>query len=239
MRFLRRSAVLRVLGPLCCFGVFFSLVAQPSYAQPEEYKLGVHYQELSVPLPDVDPDRIEVAELFWYGCPDCYDLLPTFQMWETSYRTTDMTFLRMPVIWNPTMETHARLYFAADEAGLLPVAPKSSWEVVPTIHNSAFDALHKNNNPLLTSAQIAPLFEEWGVTKDAFETAWNSEKVVAKLKDLKALPGLSEVTRLPALVVNGRYVITFNEEVTSSEDLYKVLSSLVVQIRGTKRVESQ
>jgi protein dithiol oxidoreductase (disulfide-forming) len=238
MKFLQEMISLRVLPIGCCLG-FFSLACLQTYAQPEEYKLGVHYQELSVPLPDVDPDRIEVAELFWYGCPDCYDLLPTFQMWETSYRTTDMTFSRMPVIWNPAMETHAHLYFTAAEAGLLPVAPKSSWEVVPTIHNSAFDALHKNNNPLLTASQIAPLFEEWGVSKESFELAWNSENVLAKLNELKTLPGLSEVTRLPALVVNGRYVITFNEAVTTSEDLYNVLSSLVVQIRGTKRVESQ
>ncbi len=238
MRFLPEVISFRALRTLCCFGGL-GLLASQSFSQPEQYELGVHYQELSVPLPDVDPDRIEVAELFWYGCPDCYDLLPTFQIWETSYRTTDMTLSRMPVIWNPAMETHARLYFAADAAGLLPIAPKSSWEVVPTIHNSAFDALHKDNNPLLTSAQIAPLFEKWGVSKEAFELAWNSEAVLAKLDESKALPGLSEVTRLPALIVNGRYVITLNEAVTTSEDMYKVLSSLVVQIRGTKRVESQ
>jgi len=237
MRFPRVTLALRTLQILACSSLF-GLAVQPACAQPQHYELGVHYQELSVPFPDIDPDRIEVAELFWYGCPACYDLLPTMQMWETSYRTTDMTFSRMPVIWNETMETHAHLYLAAQEAGLLPVAPKSSWEVVPTIHNSAFDALHKDNNPLLTSMQIAPLFEKLGVSDQAFELAWNSQNVIAKLNELKALPGLSEVPSLPALVVDGRYVITLNDAVTSSEDMYKVLSMLVVQIRGTKRVES-
>lgn len=234
MSFLRKITALHGF----VYSGFICLLMQPAHAQPEDYQPGVHYQELSTPLPDVDPDRIEVAELFWYGCPDCYDLLPTFQIWETSYRTTDMTFSRMPVIWNPAMETHARLYLTADATGLLPVAPKSSWEVTPTIHNGAFEALHKNHNPLLTTAQIAPLFAEWGVTESNFEQAWNSADVLAKLEQVKALPGLAEVPRLPALVVDGRYVITLNEAVTTSEDMYKVLSSLVVQLRGTRRVDS-
>lgn len=238
MKSIQDRISLRTLSIWCCSGLL-SGVFQQGYAQPEVYELGVHYQELAAPLPDVDPDRIEVAELFWYGCPDCYDLLPTFQIWETSYRTTDMTFSRMPVIWNAAMETHARLYLTADATGLLPVAPKSSWEVTPTIHNSAFDALHNNHNPLFTHAQIAPLFEQWGVPEETFEQAWNSGPVLAKLEELKALPGLAEVARLPALVVNGRYVITLNEAVTTGEDMYKVLSSLVVELRGTKRVESR
>lgn len=236
MRLLHKLTALRIWS---CLGICSLMMLQQAHAQPEHYERGVHYQELSVPLPDVDADRIEVAELFWYGCPDCYDMLPTFQLWEASYRTTDMTFTRMPVIWNPAMETHARLYLTAEAAGLLPVVNKSAWEVTPTIHNGAFDALHKNNNPLLTSAQIANLFQEWGVASAVFEQAWNSEQVAAKLNELKALPGLAEVPRLPALIVNGRYVITLNEAVMTGEDMYKVLSSLVVQIRGTKRVESQ
>ncbi|MES2605297.1 MAG: thiol:disulfide interchange protein DsbA/DsbL [Pseudomonadota bacterium] len=227
------SRSLRLWSCVGLLGFFIQVAA----AQPVDYKPGVHYQELATPLPDVDADRIEVAELFWYGCPHCYDLLPTFQLWEASYRTTDMTFTRMPVIWNPAMEAHAHLYLAAEEAGLLPVVNKSSWQVTPTIHNAAFEALHEKNNPLLASADIAALFDEWGVDAAAYEQAWSSEKVVAKLDQLKKLPGLAEVPRLPALIVNGRYVITFNDAVTTSEELYKVLSFLVVKTRGTKRVE--
>jgi thiol:disulfide interchange protein DsbA len=208
-------------------------------AQPKVYEAGVHYQELATPLPDLDPDRIDVVELFWYGCPDCYEQLPTFQMWEASYRTTDMTFARMPVVWNLIMETHAHIYLTANELKLFPEVSKSAWEVTPGIHNAIFDAIHKNNNPLNTSAQAAELFAAWGVSTEAFEQAWNSATVLAKLEELKKLPGMAEIPRLPALVVHGRYVINFNAAVTTNEELYKVLSFLVVKIRGTKRVESQ
>ncbi|MDR2213172.1 MAG: thiol:disulfide interchange protein DsbA/DsbL [Pseudomonadales bacterium] len=218
------------LGVALVFGLFMP----QAKAQPQVYEPGVHYQELSMPLPDADPDRVDVMELFWYGCPLCYDLLPTFQIWESSYRSSDMNFTRAPVIWNQVMETHARLYLTADELNLVPLAPKSSWEVTPTLHNAVFDAIHGDNKPLSSAPEIQPLFAAAGVTQDAFEAAWNSEAVERRLSEIKILSAPPELTSLPALLVDGRYVITFNESVKTSEDLYKVLNFLIVQIRNTK-----
>lgn len=203
----------------------------PLLAQPAEYEPGIHYQVLSTPLPDADPDRFEVIELFWYGCPDCYDLLPTLQIWESSYRSSDMTFSRLPVVWNGIMETHARLYLTADELGLLPPADKSSWQVTPTLHNAAFDAIHQQHNPLRTPEEIYPLFEARGISREAFDAAWQSDEISSRLEELKRFPPLSEIPRLPALILDGRYVISYNEAVTDSEDLYKVLNSLVFDLR--------
>ncbi len=45
-------------------------------AQEAPYQAGVHYVVLPTPAATADPDKIEVAELFWYGCPHCYTLNP-------------------------------------------------------------------------------------------------------------------------------------------------------------------
>jgi thiol:disulfide interchange protein DsbA len=221
------------IGAAFLFGLFML----QAMAQPQVYEAGVHYQELSKPLPDLDKDHIEVMELFWYGCPTCYDLLPTLQIWESSYRSSDMSFRRMPLAWNQVMETHARLYLTAAELGLLPEVPKSAWEVAPTLHNAAFDAIHQNNQPLSSPEEIWPLFETEGIAKDAFESAWNSDAVSARLETVKTLSTSPELASLPALVVDGRYAVAFNEAVRTSEDFYKVLNFLIVKIRNDKRVE--
>jgi protein dithiol oxidoreductase (disulfide-forming) len=210
-------------------------LALPAYSQPVEYQLGVHYQELANPLPDLDPDRYEVLELFWYGCPACFELLPTMQLWEASYRTTDMNFTRLPVAWNSAMETHARAYMTADRLGMVPLLPKSSWEVTPTLHNGLFEAVQVQGNPLRTPDEIFPVFEGWGVAREDFDREWNAEQTLSQVAAVKALPALAEIASLPALVIHGRYVLTFNEAVTTSEDLFKVLSMLVVQIREEQR----
>lgn len=221
---------------LLLFG--FLAIAQ-GLAQPVAYESGVHYRELAAPLPDADPDRIEVVELFWYGCPDCYDQLPTMQLWEASYRTTDMNFARMPVIWNSIMETHARIHLTAQELGLLPQANKSAWHVTPTAYNAIFDAIHKDLQPLRTEEEAAVLFGTLGVAREAFAAAWNAEAVTAAVGELKSLPLQREVDSLPALLVDGRYLITYNEAVRTSEDFLKVLSFLVVDIRETRRRQSR
>ncbi|HWK53034.1 MAG TPA: thiol:disulfide interchange protein DsbA/DsbL [Hyphomicrobiales bacterium] len=216
--------------------LLFCLVpAMQADAQPVVPEPGVHYLELPVPLSDPDPDSIEVAELFWYGCPACYDLLPTLQIWEASYRTADISFSRLPVIWNPVMETHARLYLTADALGLLPAVNKSSWDARRSIHNVIFEALQEDMNPLRSASDAAELFAAEGVQREAFDEAWKSAEVMTRLEELKALPGPDAIPRLPALLVDGRYVITFNDTVRTSEEMFKVMNALIIDMRKARR----
>jgi thiol:disulfide interchange protein DsbA len=39
------------------------------------------YVELSNPVPVAVPGKIEVVELFWYGCPHCYAFEPVINPW--------------------------------------------------------------------------------------------------------------------------------------------------------------
>ena len=45
---------------------------------------GIDYQRLSPALTTTAPDgKVEVMEMFWYGCPHCYQLEPALEQWET------------------------------------------------------------------------------------------------------------------------------------------------------------
>jgi hypothetical protein len=63
--FMTRSLVLSLFLSLL---VPFAAQAQP--ATPE-FKEGVHYIKLAEPVRPRDPKKIEVVELFQYGCPHC------------------------------------------------------------------------------------------------------------------------------------------------------------------------
>ena len=43
------------------------------------FQEGVHYQILVKPVVTSDPEKIEVLELFWYGCPHCDSLDPALE----------------------------------------------------------------------------------------------------------------------------------------------------------------
>ena len=46
-------------------------------AQAENIEAGKQYVELSSAVPVSKPGKIEVVELFWYGCPHCYHFEPS------------------------------------------------------------------------------------------------------------------------------------------------------------------
>ena len=42
----------------------------------EKFRAGVHYELLDNPTKVRDPSKIEVTEVFWFGCNHCYALEP-------------------------------------------------------------------------------------------------------------------------------------------------------------------
>ena len=59
----------------------FFVVLQPGLAQAKDYKEGKEYQLLSSPQPTSTGDKIEVLEVFMYGCPHCFHLEPLIDRW--------------------------------------------------------------------------------------------------------------------------------------------------------------
>ena len=47
------------------------------------------------PAQPTDPDKIEVLEFFWYGCPHCFHLEPVINAWEKGL-PKDVVFKRVP-----------------------------------------------------------------------------------------------------------------------------------------------
>ncbi len=57
------------------------------------------YKIIRPAQPTQTEDKIEVVEVFWYGCPHCYDFEPYIDQWLAS-KPDDVEFLRMPAIFN-------------------------------------------------------------------------------------------------------------------------------------------
>ena len=58
---------------------------------------GIDYKTLSQPQATETGDKIEVLELFWYGCPHCYHLEPKLKSWLEA-KPDYVEFRRMPVV---------------------------------------------------------------------------------------------------------------------------------------------
>ncbi len=161
-----------------------------------EFKEGVQYQKIANAQPTSSEDKIEVLELFWYSCPHCYHLEPDIEAWLKN-KPDDVEFVRMPAVLGPSWELLARAYYTAD---LLDASDK--------IHRPLFERLHKERKQIRNAAQLKEFFVQHGVSAEDFDNTFQSFAVITKTNRAKQVRSMYGITGVPALVVNGKYLVT-------------------------------
>lgn len=164
------------------------------------------------------PGKIEVAEVFWYGCSHCYALEPLLGDWVKKL-PADVSFVRIPVVWNPVNETHARIYYTAEALGKLD-------QISPAM----FRSIHVENRPITDEKDIQLLFEQNGVSAADFNKAFRSFSVDSQIKRAKDLTVRYHVRGVPLIVVDGKYT-TDGPEIRSHQDMLAVTEELIQRER--------
>jgi protein dithiol oxidoreductase (disulfide-forming) len=183
------------------------------------FEMGVHYLRLSPTQPtSSNPDQVEVCEVFWYGCPHCYEFDPLLERWRE--RKQDyVSFVRVPAVWNPTLRMHARAFYTAEELG------KGA-----EMHAEFFREIHERRNGLETEAKLQEFFGRFNVDAAAFKTAFDSFAVQAKLQRADELSRRYRIGSVPTIVINGKYT-TDAPMVGSYEDLLVLVDDLAAAER--------
>lgn len=171
-------------------------------AAQREWKFteGTHYARMVPTQPTVGgADKIEVAEIFWYGCNHCYDFEAFINRWAES-KPANARFVRIPATWNPLVKLHAQLYYTEQ------VLVNSGKIAEPEqFRGAVFAEYHRRGNRLASIDAIQALFEKHGVSADDFTSTWNSFEVSQKLRVADDLQRRYSITGVPAIVVNGKY----------------------------------
>lgn len=195
-------------------------------ALAEDFKEGKEYLVLANPQPTSSGDRIEVVELFWYGCPHCYHLEPLLQDWLTS-KPDDVEFVRMPAVLGPNWELYGKAFYTAE---LLGVQEK--------IHPALFAALHKDKRKIRDEAALQALFVEQGVSAEDFRNTFSSFAVNVKLNNAKQMTRRYAITGVPVIIINGKYS-TSGSQAGSNINIIKVMDYLIVQERPPVAADAQ
>ena len=191
---------------------------------------GIEYQTLASPQPTVNEDRIEVLELFWYGCPHCYHLEPLIHAWLEK-KPDDVVFVRVPAVLGPSWELLARAFYTAELLG-----------VMDKIHPSLFERIHKDRKPVRSVADVKKLFMAQGVSEQDFDNTYKSFAVITKTNRAKQAARLYGIKGVPTLVVNGKYR-TGAQMAGGNKEILDVVDFLVQKERdaktGTAQAEKQ
>lgn len=158
------------------------------------YEEGIEYERLKVPVATVDADKVEVVELFWYGCPHCYHLEPDIKKWLKN-KPANVVFVRMPAVFRPLWGFHAKVYYTAEVLG-----------ITDQIHDAMFEAIQVQRRKMATVEEVKALFAKYGVSSEKFDNAFNSFAVDAKVRRATDLSQRYGIEGVPALVINGKFV---------------------------------
>ena len=200
---------------------------EPVTAAPRDWKFseGKEYHRLVPTQPTVGgADKIEVAEIFWYGCPHCFTFEPAINSWAEKI-PANARFVRIPAVWNPLARLHGRLYYTEEV-----LARNGKLADMEAFHAAVFNEFHRKSNRLTSEGAIQKMFEGFGVSQDDFLNAWNSFEVNQKIRVADDLVRRYNVTGVPAVVINGKYRTGAGpNEAGSVRTLLEVMDELVVR----------
>ena len=196
----------------------FFVVLLPGSALAKEYQEGKEYVLLTTQQPTSTGDKIEVVELFWYGCPHCSELEPQVQAW-LKRKPEDVELVRMPAIVSPRWELLAQAYYTAE---LLDITAK--------IHPALFEAIHKKHMKINDEAALQAFFVDQGVSADDFKKTFNSFAVAVKMNNARQMTRRYKITGVPTIIVNGKYS-TGASLAGSNQAVFEVVDYLVEQER--------
>lgn len=163
-----------------------------------EYIEGKHYLRLDPPVAPVGETESahEVVELFWYGCSHCFDFEPYLEDWNAKNKG-DISFIRIPAIFNDRWEQHARAFYALEIMGELESA-----------HKLIFEGIHAQGRALRDVDSIARFLAANGVNEEQFRENFNSFAIETKITRAKQLLQQYQVTGVPTLIVDGEYKVS-------------------------------
>jgi thiol:disulfide interchange protein DsbA len=194
--------------------------ATPAAPAQWKFRQGAHYSLLPAAQgTSSSPGKIEVAEVFWYGCPHCFDLEPQIKEWAAR-QPADVSFVKIPVTWQQPHEIHARLFYTAEALGKLD-------QISPEV----FRAFHLQGKQLLEENEIRAFFGQFGVSAEQFNSTWSSFGVESALKRAKELTQRYRVRSVPLLIVNGKYV-TDGPEIRSHKEQLELVDELIQRERS-------
>ena len=198
-----------------------SLFGMSAQAADVPLVAGETYVELSNPVPVAQPGKIEVVELFWYGCPHCYSFEPVINPWAEKL-PADVHFVRIPAMFGGPWDAHGQMFLTLEAMG-----------VENKVHSAVFNAIQKDRKPLTKPDEMADFLATQGVDKDKFLATFNSFAIKGQIVQAKELAKKYEVSGVPTMIVDGKYRFDLGTA-GGPEEALNVADQLIAKERAAK-----
>ena len=211
-----QSSFKRILHTGALAVMTLSMIAFQSTASAQTPSNDAQYEALETPITVSTGDKIEVTELFWFGCGHCYALEPHLKSWLAN-KPENAEFRKVPAIFSKRWEFHGKAFYTMEALGV----PEQAYD-------DFFKAIHVKRQRMNTLEALVSFLEGFGKNKEAVESAFNSFAVDSKLRNAMKITRASGATGVPAIIVDGKYR-TSQQQSGGTPELFKVVDQLVAK----------
>jgi protein dithiol oxidoreductase (disulfide-forming) len=215
MNFLRNHSMKKFLAIL--------MLTLSTLAFAETPKVGDQFDAVAQAISTDNSAKIEVMEVFWYGCGHCYSMEAPLSAWVKKL-PSDVYFKRVPGLPNPSWAPMAKAFYAMETLG-----------VSEKLHTKLFEAIHKTKalDPTNEAAAIAWVTAQSGLDKLKVEQAFKSFTTNTSLNRAALIFRNSGATGVPSLIIDGQY-ITSATAAGGNDQALKVADYIITNVRADK-----
>ena len=193
--------------------LFAGAAAHAQFVVGTNWEAGKHYFLVDPPVATTSGDKIEVTEVFSYGCPACNFAYPQIDKLRKAL-PPNATMNYVPAAFNVAEDwpMFQRAYLTAKALGVADAAHDAMFDAVWKSGELAIldKATNRPKQPLPSIEDAAAFYAKYGAKADEFLATANSFTINTRIKQADAYVKAGGVDQTPTLIVNGKYRLTVN-----------------------------
>jgi thiol:disulfide interchange protein DsbA len=220
-------------GFLALLGAVALCLTSSAFALPLKWNEGRDYVRVNpIQRTTVPAGKVEVLEVFSYGCPACNQFQPVIEQLKKELpANAQMAFLHASFKPEESWPVFQRAYIAAQTLGVAEKAHQGMYDAIWKI--GEIGIIDPNSGGLKrqqpTINDVAKSYERLtGVKRAEFLAAANSSATDTKMRAADAQIEAMRVPGTPCIVINGKYRVNL-DSVRSVEELVDMVKFLVAQ----------
>jgi protein dithiol oxidoreductase (disulfide-forming) len=207
-------------------------IASQAQAQGTNWVAGKHYTVIPTQRTNVPAGKVEVLEVFSYGCPACNQFQPTIKKLKAAL-PPNAQLAYLPAAWHPeeNWPVFQRAYFTAQSLGVSEKAQDAIYQAIWSTGELAIadPGTRRLKTKLPSIDDIARFYQRvTGVKAADFVKASKSFGVDLKMRQADSQITAMQISGTPTLVVNGKYRVN-NESVQTPDQIIEMVKYLVAK----------
>jgi protein dithiol oxidoreductase (disulfide-forming) len=214
-----------------------AILSLPMGARGAAWTEGVQYSRITPAQQTTVPSgKVEVMEVFSYGCPACNAFQPGMEKLRRAL-PANAQLVFVPAAFNPAEDwpMFQRAYFAAQALGIAERTHQAMYDAVWKTGELAIivPGTNRLKDPLPSIADAARFYARVaGINAQQFLAMANSFGIDSKIRAADAQILAMQVAATPTLIVNGKYRVN-RDELASNDQLIELVRYLVAKESGS------